>query len=145
MTFDLSRELDRRQFEERCSFLIRQGMFVELTEKRGKRTLKQNSYLHLILSYFAFQYGERMETIKQEFFKRKVNPDIFLQEKEREGIGRYYTLRSSADLNTKEMTTAIDRFRDWSAKEAGIYLPSPEEDALIGAMEREVEENKRWI
>ncbi len=145
MNYDLSRELDRMQFKERCNFLYRQGTLVELTEKRGKRTLKQNSYLHLILSYFAFQYGERMETIKQEFFKRKVNPDIFLQEKEREGIGRYYPLRSSADLNTKEMTTAIDRFRDWAVKEAGIYLPSPEEDALIGAMEREVEENKRWI
>jgi hypothetical protein len=145
MNYDLSRELDRMQFKERCNFLYRQGTLVELTEKRGKRTLKQNSYLHLLLSYFALQYGERMEYIKQEFFKRHVNADLFLREKEGNGIGRYYILRSSAELDTKEMTTAIDRFRDWASMEAGIYLPSPDEDALIGAMEREVEENKRWI
>lgn len=145
MIFNLNEELGRRQFKERCDFLLRQGFLVELTEKRGKRTLKQNSYLHLLLSYFALQYGERMETIKQEVFKRHVNPDIFLQEKDGRGVGRYYALRSSSDLNTKEMTTAIDRFRDWASMEAGIYLPSPDEDALIGPMEREVEENKRWI
>lgn len=145
MTFDLSRELDRAQFKERCNHLYRQGVLVEITEKRGKRTIKQNSYLHLILSYFALQYGERMEWIKQEFFKRHVNPDIFLRSKEGVGIGRYYVLRSSAELDTKEMTIAIDRFRDWASKEAGIYLPSPDEHGLIGEMEREVELNKRWI
>nr|DAP38307.1 MAG TPA: NinB recombination protein [Caudoviricetes sp.]DAU00361.1 MAG TPA: NinB recombination protein [Caudoviricetes sp.]DAX31607.1 MAG TPA: NinB recombination protein [Caudoviricetes sp.] len=145
MIFDLSRELDRTQFKERCNFLYRQGLLVELTEKRGKRTLKQNSYLHLILSYFALQYGERMEWIKQEFFKRHVNPDLFLREKEGQGIGRYYVLRSSSELDTKEMSTAIDRFRDWAAKEAGIYLPSSDEHGMLGEMEREVELNKRWI
>ena len=145
MTYDLSRELDRAQFKERGNLLYRQGALVELTEKRGKRTLKQNSYLYLILSYFALQYGERMEYIKQEFFKRHVNADIFLREKEGKGIGRYYVLRSSAELDTKEMTTAIDRFRDWASKEVGVYLPTPEENGLIGEIEREVEMNKRWI
>ena len=86
-----------------------------------------------------------MEYIKQEFFKRHVNPDLFLREKEGNGIGRYYILRSSAELDTKEMTTAIDRFRDWASKEVGIYLPSPDEHGLLGEMEREVEMNKRWI
>lgn len=33
--------------------------------------------------------------------------------------------RSTADLDTKELTTAIDRFRNYSSKEAGIYLPEP--------------------
>lgn len=145
MIYDLSRELDRAQFKERCNLLYRQGALVELTEKRGRRTLKQNSYLHLILSYFALQYGERMEYIKQEFFKRHVNSDLFLREKEGKGIGRYYVLRSSAELDTKEMTTAIDRFRDWASKEVGVYLPTPDEFGLIGEIEREVEMNKRWI
>ena len=96
MIFNLAEELGRRQFKERCDFLLRQGFLVELTEKRGKRTLKQNSYLHLLLSYFALQYGERMETIKQEVFKRHVNPDIFLQEKD--GRGGRAVLRPSLQL-----------------------------------------------
>ena len=44
MNYDLSRELDRMQFKERCNFLYRQGALVELTEKRGKRTLEQTYY-----------------------------------------------------------------------------------------------------
>ena len=145
MIYDLSRELDRLQFKEYCALLYRKGARVELSEKRGRRTLSQNNYLHLILSYFALRYGERMECVKQEFFKRHVNPDIFLQEKEGQGVGRYYALRSSADLSTKEMTTAIDRFRDWASMEAGIYLPSPDEEGVLGELEREVEANKRFI
>ena len=86
-----------------------------------------------------------MEWIKQEFFKRFINPDIFLIQKEGRGVGQYYILRSSADLSTLELSTAIDRFRDWSIKEAGIYLPTPEEHILIDQMEREIESNKRWI
>ena len=86
-----------------------------------------------------------MEYIKQDFFKRHINADLFLREKEGKGIGRYYILRSSAELDTKEMTTAIDRFRDWASKEVGIYLPTPEEHGLLGEIEREVEMNKRWI
>lgn len=145
MIFNLNEELGRRQFKERCDFLLRQGFLVELTEKRGKRTLKQNSYLHLLLSYFALQYGERMETIKQEVFKRHVNPDIFLLEKEGAGIGRYYALRSSSDLTTKEMTTAIERFIDWSYKEVGIFLPLADDEAMINAVTREVEQNRRYV
>lgn len=145
MIYDLSQELSRIQFKERCNALYRNASLVELTEKRGKRSLKQNSYLHLILSYFAFQYGERMEHIKQEFFKRLINPDLFLRQKEDPTLGRYTILRSSADLTSTEMTIAIDRFRDWASKEAGVYLPTPEEQALLGEMEREVEKNKRWI
>lgn len=145
MIYNLQEPLERAQFEARCKHLSEKGARVELTEKRDKRTLSQNSYLHLILSYFALQYGERMEHIKQELFKRHVNADLFLREKEGKGIGRYYVLRSSAELDTKEMTTAIDRFRDWASKEVGVYLPTPEENGLIGEIEREVEMNKRWI
>ena len=145
MIYDLSFAFDRQQYKEQCNYLYEKRCVVELSEKKGKRTLKQNSYLHLILSYFALQYGERMEYIKQEFFKRHVNPDLFLREKEGKGIGRYCILRSSAELDTKEMSTAIDRFRDWAAKEAGIYLPSSDEHGMLGEMEREVELNKRWI
>lgn len=145
MIYDLSNELARVQFDTYCKHLADKRCRVELTEKKGKRTLKQNRYLHLILSYFALQYGERMEWVKQEFFKRFINPDIFLVQKEGRGVGQYYILRSSADLSTLELSTAIDRFRDWSIKEAGIYLPTPEEHILIDQMEREIESNKRWI
>lgn len=145
MIYNLQEPLERAQFEARYKHLSEKGARVELTEKRDKRTLSQNSYLHLILSYFAIEYGERLEWVKQEFFKRHVNADIFLLEKEGAGIGRYYALRSSSDLTTKEMTTAIERFIDWSYKEVGIFLPLADDEAMINAVTREVEQSRRYV
>ena len=123
MIYDLSNELARVQFETYCKHLADKRCRVELTEKKGKRTLKQNRYLHLILSYFALQYGERMEWVKQEFFKRFINPDIFLVQKEGRGVGQYYTLRSSADLSTLELSTAIAAVTGRVGRLAYTYPP----------------------
>ena len=46
--------------------------------------------------------------------------------------------RSTKDLNTKEMTIAIERFRNWTSKELGVYLPEPSDMALIQELEIEV-------
>lgn len=145
MIYNLSDPLQKEQFKLRCNKLYSESKTVELTEKVGKRTLKQNSYLHLILSYFALQYGESMEFVKVEFFKKLVNPDTFILEKEDRILGKVKFLRSSAVLTTKEMTDCIERFRNWAAKEACIYLPAPNEHDMVGAMRMEVEKNKKWI
>ena len=145
MIYNLSDPLQKEQFKLRCNKLYSESKTVELTEKVGKRTLKQNSYLHLILSYFALQYGESMEFVKVEFFKKLVNPDTFVLEKEDRILGKVKFLRSSAKLTQKEMTDCIERFRNWAAKEAYIYLPAPNEHDMVGAMRMEVEKNKKWI
>lgn len=54
-------------------------------------------------------------------------------------------LRSSRDLDTGEMTTAIDRFRNWASMEAGINLPSPEDNEWISFIEREMQHQKVWL
>ena len=43
------------------------------------------------------------------------------------------------------MSNAITRFRNWSSGDAGIYLPSPDEDRLLQLMEIEVQRNKNYI
>ncbi|KGN85053.1 hypothetical protein [Porphyromonas gulae] len=144
MIYDLSDPLQKEQFKLRCNKLYSEGKTVELTEKTN-RTLKQNSYLHLILSYFALQYGESMEFVKREFFKKWVNPETFILEKEDRILGKVKFLRSSAELTQKEMTDCIERFRNWAAKEAYIYLPAPNEHDMLVSMKMEVEKNKKWI
>lgn len=144
MLYNLQDPLSREQFKSRCNFLYGKGAVVELTEKRT-RTLSQNSYLHVALSYFAKEYGESMEYIKQEFFKRAWNPDLFVREKNDRLLGRVVFLRSSADLSVEEMTLAINRFRDHASKDAGIYVPSPEESALVELMAEEVRRYERYL
>lgn len=54
-------------------------------------------------------------------------------------------LRSSAELTTGEMTLSIDRFRNWSASVAGIYLPAANEQQALIYAQQEIERNKEFI
>lgn len=144
MVYNLSSELDVQNAKTRLSLLIRRGCIVELTEKKMKRSLSQNSYLHLILSYFASQTGNTLEWVKQQYYKKLCNPDIFIGEKEDPFLGRVTYVRSSADLRTDEMKLSIDRFRNWAASE-GYYLPDPTNKAEIAALQVEVERYKTYL
>lgn len=145
MMFDTSNPLDKANFLLRAKKLAESGKIVELTEKKPRRSLPQNKYLHVILAYFGTQTGNTLEWVKQQYFKKLVNPDLFVREKEDKYLGRIKVLRSSADLDTAEMSLSIDRFRNWSAQEAGIYIPSADEAILIQQMEMEIERNKEFL
>ena len=145
MRYDGANELHAAQARSRLEKLIRDKKVFDLTEKKPQRSISQNSYLHVLLSYFACQYGETMEYVKREYFKKLVNPDTFIREREDKFLGRIKYLRSSSNLTTEEMSLSIDRFRDWASQSAGIYLPSPDEDRMISLMEIEIEQNKQYL
>lgn len=144
MLFDCSQPLDKENFLARANLLASRGEVVELKSKR-QRTLNQNSYLHVLIEYFACMYGESADFVKREYFKILVNPQLFVEVKEDRFRGRIQTVRSSSDLTVEEMSTAIDRFRNWSVKKAGIYLPSAEEGIMIRQMEVEIAKNNRFV
>jgi hypothetical protein len=54
-------------------------------------------------------------------------------------------MRSSSELTTGEMTTAIERFRNYSVAQAGIYLPAPNENQFLIHIQQEIERNKEFI
>lgn len=138
MILNLNYEKDREIFLKKTSEYLSSHSTVELTKKHEQRSINQNSYLHLILGWFANEYGCTLDEVKVRFFKRKVNSNIFLKE----GKKGDYVLRSTRELTTKEMTDAIDRFRNWSASEAGIYLPFPNETQFLNHIQREISNNK---
>ena len=72
-------------------------------------------------------------------FKKIVNPQIFRTEYVNCKTGEIREAwRSTASLDTKEMTTAIDNFRDYASKEAGIYLPTPDDLVYLNEIEKQV-------
>lgn len=144
MIYDLKNKLDKERFKCRCNALYKDGEVVELIAKKRRRTLPQNAYLHLILGWFAIETGNTLEFVKQEYFKRLKNPELFVIEKEDKYLGKIQILRSSRDLTTAEMTTAIDRFRDWSS-EAGVYLPSPNEQDFLWEIEKKMIQHKEYL
>ena len=144
MLYDLGSILDRSRFKSRCNILYGKGCVVELTEK-SRRTPAQNRYLHLILGWFALEYGETLDYVKQEYFKRLVNPDLFVTRKEDRFLGETEVLRSTRDLTKEQLTVAISRFRDWSSREAGIYLPEANEDEFLRAVEVELSRRQIYL
>ena len=145
MLYDLSNPLQAEQFKSRSALLVKNGKIVELTEKKPKRSLQSNKYLHVILGYFACETGNTLEWVKQQYYKKLVNPSNFIREKDDKYLGRIKILRSSADLDSAEFALTIDRFRNWASAQCGIYLPSPDEDRLIQLMEIEIERNKEFV
>ena len=137
MIFNLSNHYEIPKFKKYVNRLFKERAIVEVKKKLPNRTLAQNSYLHLLLGYF--------DEAKVDFYKRICNRDLF-ERKTINKAGKEVTyLRSSAELTTGEMTLSIDRFRNWSTAQAGIYLPAANEHQMLIYAQQEIERNKEFI
>lgn len=145
MLYNLSNPLDVQNSRLQLEKLISEGCIIELKARRPPRTVRQNRYLHSCLAYFGALTGCEPEYVKTQYFKLLCNPDLFIITRSDRFRGEIKVLRSSAALTTEEMTLAIDRFRDWAAREGGIYIPSPQEHDQLLLMEAEIEKAKRYI
>lgn len=120
------------------------GRFVELKELTA-RSLKQNNYLHLILSYYGLEFGYNLSYVKRNIFKMIVNPQLFVIDRVNEKSGEVYRdIRSSSDLSKEEMIIAIDRFKDHSAQ-GGLVLPDPDNLIYLKEITEEIERAKRYL
>ena len=119
--------------------LIRKGKAIEVRDATRDltRTLPQNRYLHVILAYFAGEYGCTPDEAKALF--KRCSRDIFVvQGKECQFV------RSTASLSVEEMSTAIDRFIKWAA-EGGIEIASADDYKAVFAMQQEAERNRPYL
>lgn len=145
MIFNLNNEYEIPKFKEYVNKLYEQKAIVEVKKKLPNRSTQQNRYFYLILSWFACETGYSVDEIKVDIFKRTCNKEIFERYRENKHGEKIKFLRSSSDLDTLEMTTAIDRFRNYASAQAGIYLPSPNESQFLTYIEQEIERNKEFI
>lgn len=144
MIYDSSNELDKKKAEERFKFLVSKGSRFELSEIR-KRSLRQNSYLHILLGILALDQGETMDYVKEYYYKRHVNRHLFVIVKQDKILGNIETLRSSKDLTVEEMSASIEKLRNWASNELGCYLPSADEESLLRMAEAEIERYKQYL
>ncbi|MGE4308974.1 hypothetical protein [Bacteroides sp.] len=145
MIFNLNNPYEIPKFKEYVNKLYEQKAIVEVKKKLPNRSTQQNRYFYLILSWFACETGYSVDEIKVDIFKRICNKEIFERYRENKHGEKIKYLRSSSDLDTLEMTTAIDRFRNYASAQAGIYLPSPNESQFLTYIEQEIERNKEFI
>lgn len=110
---------------------------VELKKIRKPRTLKQNAYLHAIISQFGIETGYTLDESKT-LLKRECSFMRYFK-------GESTFLRKSSSLDTKELTTWIDWVRDYAGKK-GIYLSSPDDYMRNWAeIEQNIEMNKQYM
>lgn len=144
MIYNLSNAEQQKQARDRLEALSARGAFVEIVDKTC-RTSNQNRYLHAIIGYFGAVLGYPADYVKEEFFKRTANRDIFVVTRaNRDGVA-FETLRSVTELSKEETTEAITRFRNWSANEARLYLPSAEDLAAVNYMETIIAQNAEFV
>ena len=143
--YDLKNPYDVDKFDERVKALKEKLAKVELVEKKPQRSLNQNAYAHTLFGYFASEFGLSADYVKYEYFKKLVNPDIFIIKHENKRGQMVDYIRSSASLDTREFTTALERFRNWSAAEAGLYLPAPGETEMLIFAEQQIERYKEYV
>ena len=133
MRFKLSNPLQSRQALARLEYLVTKGAVVELTEKKKQRTYSQNSYLHLILTAWGNELGYDLDEMKQ-VVKMQLLPSMFQYKKR--GLTLY---KSTASLDTKQMTTLIDKIRLTAQERTEFYIPAPNEHEMLQSLQNEVE------
>ena len=148
--FNLHNPYELQQYKEYCNRMVKECVnaplgIVEIKKKHRQRSSSQNSYLHVCLGYYASEFGYTIEEVKQDIFKRQLNKDIFEVERVNRRGQKVRRLRSSRDLDTAEMTTAIERFRNWSSAVAGLYIPSPNETEALFEAQRQMEAYAEYL
>lgn len=144
MIYDLTKNSDVEKLKSDLNFLYTEKKIVEVSVYSPPRSISFNAYFHLVLSVFAVEYGESLEYVKMEIFKKYVNRDIFVinvfdGEKMKE------ELLSTKDLTSKELFDCLERFKNFCAKELGWWFPEFDNDVVISQMESYIKENKKWL
>ncbi len=111
-------------FNERSMYLFGQkneGKYVDLVLRKKRRTLSQNSYVHVLFQYLADETGQDKEEIKTVEKRRHLTPheiELYGQ--------KQMVLPSLSKLENTEMSEFIEKvLADCSF--LGITVPSREE------------------
>lgn len=158
MVYDLLNPIELQQFKTKADFFVEKAkkkadertldnmLVVELKEKHPQRTIQQNRYLWVTITYVAIEEGYPKDNVEQ-FFK-EVNRDIFLREKKNKKGEPFNYWRHIPELDKEEMSVAIDRWLQHCARDRGLYIPTPEDHAYLQWLhhvEKEEELNKSYL
>jgi hypothetical protein len=138
MKFDLAIPHESAQARVYFMRLLKSNSLVEIKRFSLQRTLKQNSYLYLLLSAFGEHFGYTLEEAKQ-IYKQEINPVLFMYQK-----GDYVFWRSSADLTIEQMTESIESLRDYS-ESLDYPLPTPDNGPWLRQLENAIEQSKKYL
>lgn len=146
MIYNPVKDIDCTRAIEKLKYFIQKKQPFELKRMAVSKSSNQNRYFHLIVGWFAWEYGETAEYVKQEMIKKIICPEVFKKVRINEKTGEIRDdWRSFTELTKGETTYVIDKFRDYSSKHAGIYLPEPKDMAALQEMEVQLKNNEQYL
>ncbi len=118
----LNTELDRDMIIGHIKRLdLKKSYSVEVSEKRLRRSISQNSLYWLWLTCIEFETGNDRSDL-HEFFKTKyLVPEI------KNIFGSNVEIRTTTDLNTTQFKYLLDQVQIFASTELSIILPDPED------------------
>jgi hypothetical protein len=137
MKYNLSIAADAQKAREYLDNLATKQAMVEIKKVSPKRTISQNSYLHLIISAFGAHFG--YSASESKLIYKELNKDIYAYNKK----GRTF-YRSSADLTKEEMAKSIDTFRE-ASDNAGYPLPLATDAGWLAEIENAIEQSRYYL
>lgn len=158
MVYNMLNPVELEKFKERANAMIDKAhkmhddwhnekfFVVEMKERQPSRTIQQNAYLWVTITYVALEEGYPKDYIEQDF--KEVNKDVFLRERENKMGKKFQYWRHISDLDKQEMSECIDRWLHHCAMERGLYIPSPQDHAYMlwqTQVERNAELNKEFL
>jgi hypothetical protein len=137
MRYNLSNSKEAKAAMSYLERLILKNRIVEIKKVDPRRSLNQNKYLHVLLASWGLQFGWKQHEAKQIY--KELNKDIYEIKKQGRTI-----LRSSAELNSAEMSKSIDVFRHHSQL-MGYPLPLATNKEWIMQLQNEIERNAIYL
>jgi len=137
MKYNPADQISKLQAITKFNQLIEGTKIFEIKTIQTRRSLSQNSYLHVCISLFAINFGYTLEESKT-LLKRSCNFMTY------ENNGNLF-LKASRKLNTKEMTDFIDFIRTFASSQ-GCYIPTAEQyrDKKY-YFDNEIETHRRYL
>jgi hypothetical protein len=134
MIYDLSKNLN--DFEKKITYFKENKSIIELKEKRKKRSVNQNSYMHVLFGLYGLHFGYTIDEVKT-MIKRELK---FYYKKK-----GFIFLKRTSEANSKELADFIEKFRNFSSLN-GCYLPTANEYLINYAeIDNEIEKNYIYL
>ena len=133
MRYDSKKNNERQQAIEYFKKLLDGKKRFELKAIHPKRSLSQNSYLHVLFSIYGLEVGTTIDETKDDI-KRELKYTYIKNDKE--------YLKKTSNMDSKELTIFIDKFRRFAAND-GINLPDP--NGITDQLLNYIEQNKQWL
>jgi len=124
--YDTAKEFDKNNARAKFEQYVSEGKKIDLTVVRQKRSLKQNAYLHVLITIYAVEIGLTLQEAKN-FLKRECQFMTYQTVTKKNKEVKF--LKQTSQLNSKEMSDFIDWIKTFAGQQ-GIYLPDSEQEYL---------------